>query len=133
MALQAAVKLVSRHGEGVNNAALAAPEQAHLLPATVANDTSPVLQPASVPAAATDNEPDSGRAEMRARLKASAERWTVRAVALLAGIALWYYASATGLDFYVRFDNVPGPFRVGAALLQHLQQSSFYMHIAVSF
>src|SRR5437660_7009749 len=123
MALQAAVKLVSRHGEGVNHAASAAPEQAELLPATLANDTSPVLaQPASVPAAATDNEPDSGRAEMRARLKASAERWTVRAVALLAGIALWYYASATGLDFYVRFDNVPGPFRVGAALLQHLQQ-----------
>jgi NitT/TauT family transport system permease protein len=134
MALQAAVRLVNRHGEAVNNAASAAPEQAELLPlATVANDTSPVLaQPASIPAAATDNEPGSGRAEMRARLEASAERWTVRAVALLAGIALWYYASATGLDFYVRFDNVPGPFQVGAALLQHLQQSSFYMHIAVS-
>ena len=115
MALHAAVKLMAQDGEAIEIAPPPAP-----------------AQPGQFPRPANDVDCASQRAETLARLKASAERWTVRAVALLAGIALWYYASATGLDFYIRFEHIPGPFRVGEALLQHLQESSFYLHIAVS-
>jgi NitT/TauT family transport system permease protein len=65
-------------------------------------------------------------------LKTSAARWVVRVVALLAGLAFWHHASATSLKFYVRFDNVPGPLQVGQALLEHLREPTFYLHIAAS-
>ena len=65
-------------------------------------------------------------------LATSVVRWIVRLAALLAGVALWHYASATNLNFYVRFDNVPGPLQVGQALLGHLEQSAFYLHVAAS-
>src|SRR6185437_6277357 len=133
MALHAAVKVLRPQGEGANIAASPPSTEPDVVPPSVANDTSPVLaQSKLAPGAAAETEADGQRAERLARLKISAERWTVRVVALLAGVGLWHYASATGLGFYVRFDNIPGPFRVGAALLQHLQQASFYMHIAVS-
>jgi NitT/TauT family transport system permease protein len=45
---------------------------------------------------------------------------------------LWHYASATGLNFYIRFDHVPGPLRVGEALADHLQATGFYLHIGAS-
>jgi NitT/TauT family transport system permease protein len=133
MALHAAVKVLRPQGEGVDIAASSLPREPDVVPAAVANDTSPVLaQSKPAPHTTVAAEADGQRAERFARLRTSADRWTVRVVALLAGVGLWYYASATGLEFYVRFDNIPGPFRVGAALLQHLQQASFYMHIAVS-
>src|ERR1700757_4897473 len=59
------------------------------------------------------------RSEGIAGLTLSAARWVVRLSALLAGLACWHYASSTSLNFYVRFDNVPGPLQVGQALLGH--------------
>jgi len=56
----------------------------------------------------------------------------VRLLALAAGLIFWHYASSTSLNFYVRFDNIPGPLAVGQALLDHLQQSAFYLHVAAS-
>jgi NitT/TauT family transport system permease protein len=76
--------------------------------------------------------PGGRRAEMMARLQASASRWLVRILALAAGVAFWYYASATGLNFYVRFEHIPGPVETARALMEHLRESSFYIHIAVS-
>ena len=75
---------------------------------------------------------DKPRAEWVSGLATSTGRWTVRLLALAAGLALWQYASATSLNFYVRFDNVPGPLQVGQALLGHLQQSTFYLHVGAS-
>src|SRR5215467_11692490 len=72
------------------------------------------------------------RSEWMAGLTTSAARWAVRLSALLAGLACWHYASSTSLNFYVRFDNVPGPLQVGQALLGHLEQSAFYLHVAAS-
>jgi NitT/TauT family transport system permease protein len=65
-------------------------------------------------------------------LVTSAGRWTVRLLALFAGLAFWHYASVTSLNFYIRFDNVPGPLQVAQALLGHLEQSAFYLHVAAS-
>ena len=65
-------------------------------------------------------------------LKKSAGQWVVRLLALLAGLVFWHHASATSLNFYIRFDNIPGPLQVGQALLMHLGQSTFYLHIAAS-
>lgn len=72
------------------------------------------------------------RAEWRSRFAIFAQRWAVRLLALLAGVAFWHYASATGLDAYLRFENVPGPLAVGGAFLDHLQEAAFYVHIAAS-
>src|SRR6516164_7264173 len=89
-------------------------------------------------AAAADGAARTPRPQVGARVARSesmsgvAGRWVVRRAALLAGLACWHYASSTSLNFYVRFDNIPGPLQVGQALLGHLEQSAFYLHIAAS-
>src|SRR5689334_14853012 len=70
--------------------------------------------------------------EWLAGLQASALHWTVRIAALLAGLAFWHHASATNLKFYIRFDNVPGPLLVGKALIGHLWEPTFYLHVGAS-
>ena len=42
-----------------------------------------------------------------------AKSWGLRLFAILAGVALWHWAVAAHLDFYIRFDNVPSPMRSG--------------------
>ena len=58
--------------------------------------------------------------------------WSLRAAALLAGLALWYWAAKVHLDFYFRFDNVPTPLAVAEALWRHAHEAKFYIHILVS-
>jgi NitT/TauT family transport system permease protein len=58
--------------------------------------------------------------------------WTARTLSLVAGIAIWQLACVYKLDLYVRFDNVPSPLIVLSALVKHLQEWKFYIHIAVS-
>ncbi len=66
------------------------------------------------------------------RLLAAGKSWGVRTLAVLVGITLWYWAARVHLDFYIRFDNIPSPVTVGAALWKHLHEVKFYIHIAVS-
>ncbi len=87
---------------------------------------------ASAPQAGGREAQPNARMEWMAGLATSVARWTVRLAALFAGLALWHYASATSLNFYVRFDNIPGPLQVGQALLGHLEQTTFYLHVAAS-
>src|SRR5713101_4958046 len=61
-----------------------------------------------------------------------AKSWGLRLFAILAGVALWHWAVAAHLDFYIRFDNVPSPQAVGTAFWRHLHETSFYIHILVS-
>jgi NitT/TauT family transport system permease protein len=63
---------------------------------------------------------------------ALARSWSLRAAALLAGLALWYWAAKVHLDFYFRFDNVPTPLAVAEALWRHAHEAKFYIHILVS-
>ncbi|HZP75495.1 MAG TPA: ABC transporter permease [Pseudolabrys sp.] len=92
---------------------------------------SPSLPPTNPTSAAKAGAPVS-QSEWVLQLKKTAAHWAVRFFALLAGLAFWQYASVTSLHLYVRFDNVPGPLQAGQALIQHLAESTFYMHIAVS-
>lgn len=63
---------------------------------------------------------------------ALARSWSLRAAALLAGLALWYWAAKIHLDFYFRFDNVPTPLAVAEALWRHAHEAKFYIHILIS-
>lgn len=63
---------------------------------------------------------------------ALARSWSLRATALLVGLALWYWAARVHLDFYFRFDNVPTPLAVAEALWRHAHEAKFYIHILVS-
>jgi sulfonate transport system permease protein len=65
-------------------------------------------------------------------LATSAGRWTVRLVALFAGLALWHYASTRGITLYIRFEHIPGPLKVAQSLINHLQHAMFYMHVGAS-
>jgi NitT/TauT family transport system permease protein len=75
---------------------------------------------------------DRARSEWTSALANSAGRWIVRLSALLAGLAVWHYASSRGLTLYVRFEQIPVPFKVAQALFEQLQRLTFYMHIGVS-
>lgn len=71
-------------------------------------------------------------ATLRDKLMATGQSWGVRTLAVLIGLALWYWAVRVHLDFYVRFDNIPSPVAVGDAFWRHLHEAKFYIHIAVS-
>lgn len=58
--------------------------------------------------------------------------WTLRIGALALGILLWHLAVETKFNFYINFENVPGPGVVLISLIGHLTGSEFYIHIAVS-
>jgi sulfonate transport system permease protein len=66
------------------------------------------------------------------RLQKSLVHWGIRIAALAAGVAFWHYACTNNLTLYIRFENVPGPVQVWHALLDHLREMTFYMHIGVS-
>jgi NitT/TauT family transport system permease protein len=85
-------------------------------------------------ASSHSSRPDEGdeRSEWMAGLTMSAARWAVRLSALLAGLACWHYASSKGLTLYVRFEQIPGPLKVGEALINQLQHVAFYLHIGAS-
>ena len=56
----------------------------------------------------------------------------VSVFALLAGIALWHWATAQNLNIYINFENVPSPGKVFVAFAEHLRTEVFYVHIGVS-
>jgi NitT/TauT family transport system permease protein len=115
MSVQATAKVLVLDDEGAD----AAP---HSVPARVSAGKAPALP----------RNADKAQPEWVSGLATASGRWMVRLLALAGGLAFWHYASSTSLDFYVRFDNVPGPLAVGQALLDHLQQSAFYLHVAAS-
>ena len=53
-------------------------------------------------------------------------------LSILGGLALWYFLTEINFNFFINFENVPSPVQVGEAFVQHLQDSEFYIHIAVS-
>jgi len=74
------------------------------------------------------SQPDAREepSERMAGITLSAARWAVRLSALLAGLVCWHYASSKGLTLYVRFEQIPGPLKVGEALINQLQHVAFY-------
>lgn len=53
-------------------------------------------------------------------------------VSLSIGVVLWHIATATNLDFYINFSNVPAPLKVFTAFIAHIQTEIFWTHIGVS-
>lgn len=51
---------------------------------------------------------------------------------LAAGVFLWFLASKFNINWYINFENVPGPGKVFMAFVGHLQTEVFYTHIGVS-
>jgi NitT/TauT family transport system permease protein len=58
--------------------------------------------------------------------------WAMRLGALSIGVLIWHLAVETNFNFYINFENVPGPVEVFSSLMTHLAGSEFYIHIAVS-
>ena len=98
-------------------------------------DTAVTASPTTAEAESSrSSRPDAGdeRSEWMAGLTMSIARWAVRLSALLAGLVCWHYASSKGLTLYVRFEQIPGPLKVGEALINQLQHVAFYLHIGAS-
>jgi NitT/TauT family transport system permease protein len=68
----------------------------------------------------------------RAKLVALVFSWGRRLLAVLVGIVAWWWATEIDLNLYVRFDNVPSPQAALTALVKHLYDRTFYIHIGVS-
>lgn len=67
--------------------------------------------------------------QSRRYLPTNWDRYLVRIGALLVAALGWHLASTYGFDFFVRFDNVPGPVVVGAEFLAQASSQEFYVHI----
>jgi NitT/TauT family transport system permease protein len=76
--------------------------------------------------------PVKAGAAARERLLAAARSSGVRAISVMIGVALWYWAARVRLDFYIRFENIPSPVEVAVAFWRHLHTAQFYIHIVVS-
>jgi NitT/TauT family transport system permease protein len=70
--------------------------------------------------------------EWRERLVGLAFTWGRRVLAVALGILWWHWATEVNLDLFIRFDNVPSPAQVAAALVTHLGDQEFYLHLLVS-
>lgn len=54
------------------------------------------------------------------------------AASLGVGVLLWHIVTAINLNFYINFENVPSPWKVFSAFVEHIQTSIFWTHIGVS-
>jgi NitT/TauT family transport system permease protein len=60
------------------------------------------------------------------------QSWTVRLLSLAAGVLIWHFACVYNLKLFIRFENVPAPLVVATAFINHVQDSTFFIHILVS-
>jgi NitT/TauT family transport system permease protein len=61
-----------------------------------------------------------------------ARSWTLRLLSLTTGIVLWHLACLYKFHLFINFENVPAPLVVLSALIRHLHETKFYIHILVS-
>jgi NitT/TauT family transport system permease protein len=61
-----------------------------------------------------------------------AQSWTVRLISLAIGVLLWHLACVYKFNFFINFENVPGPLVVLSAFIKHIYETKFYIHIGVS-
>jgi NitT/TauT family transport system permease protein len=61
-----------------------------------------------------------------------AQSWTVRLISLAIGVLLWHLACIYKFNFFINFENVPGPLVVLSAFIKHIYETKFYIHIGVS-
>lgn len=51
---------------------------------------------------------------------------------ILSGILLWHLATEHNFNYFINFENVPSPLKVGSAFAGHLADGEFYIHVGVS-
>jgi NitT/TauT family transport system permease protein len=56
----------------------------------------------------------------------------VGASSILMGLLFWYFATEYNFNYFINFENVPSPLKVGVAFVAQLSDSEFYIHILVS-
>lgn len=64
--------------------------------------------------------------------KDHAQPLTIALLSLSVGVLLWYLASEFNFNWFINFENVPGPGGVFMAFIGHMQTEIFYTHIGVS-
>ncbi|ARU57969.1 binding-protein dependent transport system inner membrane protein [Oleiphilus messinensis] len=58
--------------------------------------------------------------------------WGIRLAALAVGVFVWHLLTLYNVNWYINFENIPGPVKVGETFWGHLQDEAFYVHIGVS-
>ncbi len=56
----------------------------------------------------------------------------IGALSMICGVLMWHFATKYNFNFFINFENVPAPLKVGAAFITHLGEREFYIHILVS-
>jgi NitT/TauT family transport system permease protein len=56
----------------------------------------------------------------------------IGAISVVIGIFLWYWATLYKFNYFVNFEHVPSPLRVGDAFSKHFFDPSFHTHVLVS-
>jgi sulfonate transport system permease protein len=76
--------------------------------------------------------PGGGKESRREMLEAVAKSWSLSIASVIVGLVLWHWATQAKFEWYIRFENVPSPLKVGEAFWTHLGENTFYLHVAVS-
>lgn len=63
---------------------------------------------------------------------ATVKAWLIGTVSLILGVWFWHLATTYNFNYFINFENVPSPGKVGASFVMHLADPEFYIHIAVS-
>tara|TARA_R110001606_G_scaffold1937_9_gene7731 strand:- start:23584 stop:24474 length:891 start_codon:yes stop_codon:yes gene_type:complete len=93
---------------------------------------SPVIDPVDTPATDTAVAEPAPMKRRARRLPEAVNRYLVRATALIVAILIWHWASTSGFNLFINFENVPGPLVVWNALMQEIVSKTFYVHILYS-
>lgn len=100
-------------------------EPAKEAPTETAGKGAPPSTPVSTP------KPDKRRFT-KAELQAFAVSWSTRIGAMFLGLVAWHIFTEINFNYFINFENVPGPITVWLAFVQHLQTTEFYIHVGVS-
>jgi NitT/TauT family transport system permease protein len=74
----------------------------------------------------------AARESRREQLQKLAVSWSISIGSVLVGLVIWHFLTVYQVDWYIRFNNVPSPTKVGQALWTQLEGGTFFVHIAVS-
>lgn len=67
-----------------------------------------------------------------ARFQSELSSWSIRLLAIVAGLAAWHVLTDINFKYFINFENVPSPLQVWTSFTAHLQTTEFYIHIGVS-
>lgn len=56
----------------------------------------------------------------------------VGTLSVFMGILAWHFATLFNLNYFINFENIPSPMKVGSAFLVHVGDAEFHTHILVS-